>query len=101
MKNPPYHVKSQTSEDEIGCTILSQVFLCRQYAIFLKPVEKGRLSVQAETLYSSKLASVTPRLVPSGKLSRREFRNCPTTSDSNYLFVLILESWCTSSVPRA
>ena len=61
----------------------------RQYAIFLKAVEEDQLSVQAETFYSNKLASVTPRSVPSRKLSRRELRNCPTTSEPNYLFVLV------------
>ena len=71
------------------CTVLSQVFRCRQCAIFLKSVEVGQLSVQAETLYSNKLASVVRRLVPSRKLSRREIRNCPTTSEPNYLFVLV------------
>ena len=89
MKNPPYHIESVTYEDEVGCTILFQVFPCRQYAIFLKAAEESQLSVQAETLHSNKLASVTPRMVRSHKLSRREFRNCPKTSEPNYLFVLV------------
>ena len=89
MKNTPYHIESLTYEDEVGCMMLSQVIQCRQYVIFLKAAEEGQLSVQAETLYSNKLASITPRLVPSRKLSRREFRNCPTTSEPNYSFVLV------------
>ena len=55
MKNSPYHIESVTCEDQVGCTALSQVFRCRQYAIFLKSVEVGQLSVQAETLYSINL----------------------------------------------
>ena len=69
--------------------MMSQIFRCRQYAIFLKAVEVGQLSVQAETLCSNTLASVTGRLVPSRKLSRREIRNCPMTIEPNYLFVLV------------
>ena len=88
MKSPPYHIESVTCEDQVRCTVLSQVFRFRKNAIFLKSVEVGQLSVQAETLYSNKLASVTRRLVPSRKLSRREIRNCPKTSELNYLFVL-------------
>ena len=89
MKNPPYHIESVTCEDQVRCTVLSQVFRFRQNAIFLKSVEVGQLSVQAETLYSNRLASVFRKLVPSRKLSRREIRNCPTTSRLNYLFVLV------------
>ena len=55
MKNPPYHIESVTYEDDVVCTVLSQVFPCRQYAIFLKAVEEGQLSVQAETLCSINL----------------------------------------------
>ena len=89
MKTPPYHIESVTCEDQVRCTVLSQVFRFRQNAIFLKSVEVGQISVQAETLHSHKLASVTRRLVPSRKLSRREIRNCPTTYELNYLFVLV------------
>ena len=52
MKNPPYHIESVTYEDEVGCTILSQVFPGRQYAIFLKAGEKGQLSVHSLQAYS-------------------------------------------------
>ena len=89
MKNPPYHIESVTCEDQVRCTVLSQVFRFRQNDVFLKTVEIGHLSVQVETLYSNKLASVTRRLVPSRKLSRREIRNCPKTSELNYSFVLV------------
>ena len=89
MKNPPYHIELVTCEDQVRCTVLSQVFLFRQNAIFLKSVEVGQISVQAETLDSNKLASVTRRFVPSRKLSRREIWNCPTISELNYLFVLV------------
>ena len=89
MKNPPYHIESVTCEDQGRCTVLSKRFLIQQNAIFLKSVEVGQISVQAETLYSNKLASVTRRFVPSRKLSRREIRNCSTISDLNYLFVLV------------
>ena len=89
MKNPPYHIESVTCEDQVRCTVLSQVFRFGQNAIFLKSVAVDQLSVQAETLYSNKLASVTRRLVPTRKLSRREIRNCPKTSELNYLLVLV------------
>ena len=98
MKNPPYHIESVTCEDQVRCTVLSQVFRFRQNAIFLKSLEVGQLSVQAETLYSNKLASVTRRLVPSRKISRRKIRNCPTTSQLNYLFVLVRFSNSTRKV---
>ena len=98
MKNPPYHIESVTCEDQVRCTVLSQVFLLRQNAIFLKSVEVDQISVQAETLYSNKLASVTRRFVPSRKLSRREIRNCPTISELNYLFVLVRFSNSTRKV---
>ena len=45
-------------------------FPYRQYAIFLKALEEGQLSVQAETFYSNKLASGTVGLLLSRKLSR-------------------------------
>ena len=79
------------------CTVPG-FFLFRQNAIFLKSVEVGQISVQAETLYSNKLASVTRRFVPSRKLSRREIRNCPTISELNYLFVLVRFSNSTRKV---
>ena len=69
MKNPPYHIESVTCEDQVRCIVLSQVFRFGQNAIFLKSVEVGQLSVQAETLYSNKLASVTRRLVPGSNTS--------------------------------
>ena len=46
----------------------------------------------SRNFYSNKLASVTPRVVLSRKLSRREFWNCPTTSEPNYLSVLVYVS---------
>ena len=103
MKNPPYHMESVTCEDQVRCTVLSQVFRFRQNAIFLKSVEADQLSVQAETLYSNKLASVTRRLAPSRKLSRQKIRNYSKTSELNYLSVLAtpLERWRASSVLRA
>ena len=61
-------------------------------------MEEGQLYVQAETLYSNKHVSFTPRLVPSRKLSRREFRNCPTFSEPNYLFVLVRVSISTGKL---
>ena len=78
------------------CTVTG--FKFRQNAIFLKSVKVGQISVQAETLYSNKLASVTRRFVLSGKLSRREIRNCPTISELNYLFVLVRFSNSTRKV---
>ena len=69
------------------CTVSG--FSIQAKCYFLKSVEAGQLSVQAETLYSNRLASVTRRLDPSRKLSRKEIRNCPTTSELNYSFVLV------------
>ena len=69
------------------CTVPG--FSIQAKCYILKSVEVGQLSVQTETLYSDKLVSVTRRLVPSRKLSRREIQNCPTTTELNYLFVLV------------
>ena len=81
--------KSMACQEEVLCTILSQVFPYRQYAIFLKALKEGQLSVQAETFYSNKLASGTVGLLLSRKLSRWELRDCPRTSEPNHLFVLV------------
>ena len=56
MRRTPYRIESVTCEDQAECTVLSHVFRCRQYVIFLKSVELGQLSVRAKTLYSNKLA---------------------------------------------
>ena len=89
MKNPPYHIESVTCEDQVGCTILSQVFRCRQYAIFMKAVEVGQLAVQVQLFTQINLHQVFEDWSLHANYQAGEIRNSPTTSGPNYLFVLV------------
>ena len=41
MKNPPYHIESVTCEDQVRCTVLSQVFFI-QAKCYISEISGGR-----------------------------------------------------------